>query len=335
MTLKIEVPINIKGGSGKKIGEQIAATFAEKSKSLMKSIGGAGGSGAAGPSGGKGTLKIAGILGAILATLDAMAFLVKPILSLLNLLIIVLLLPFIPIMKTTMVGIAVAIKLLLPIMKKVGAVVEKVWMGFLDFIHSVIFGLVDSFKIIASALGKAWDAIRDAGKWIWDMFVTGFKVFLGIGEWLWNTMVDGFQVFLNIGQWLFDNLIKPGFDFFVNIGVMIWELIKSPFEWLAGKIRDIWDFFKGFGVGGGSKSKFGVAGNILGFAQGGIVPGAKGAPQLAVVHGGEEVIPVGGSRGITININNPVVRNDSDIKRLAQEVSMVMQRKLGRRVLNG
>ena len=37
----------------------------------------------------------------------------------------------------------------------------------------------------------------------------------------------------------------------------------------------------------------GPGGEMLGFAAGGVVPGPRGAPQLAVVHGGETIIPVG------------------------------------------
>ena len=50
-----------------------------------------------------------------------------------------------------------------------------------------------------------------------------------------------------------------------------------------------------------------VIGNIPGFAAGGVVPGPRGAPVLAVVHGGERVIPNGGGGGgmthITIELD--------------------------------
>jgi hypothetical protein len=40
--------------------------------------------------------------------------------------------------------------------------------------------------------------------------------------------------------------------------------------------------------------------NLLGFAEGGVVPGPMGAPRLAVVHGGETVIPANkGARGVS------------------------------------
>jgi hypothetical protein len=43
---------------------------------------------------------------------------------------------------------------------------------------------------------------------------------------------------------------------------------------------------------------------LLGFSAGGTVPGPLGAPTLAVVHGGEEITPPGGSGGRRITINN-------------------------------
>jgi len=60
-----------------------------------------------------------------------------------------------------------------------------------------------------------------------------------------------------------------------------------------------------------------------GYADGGIVPGQIGAPQPAIVHGGETIIPANQS-AITININNPIVREQNDINRIANAVSQVM-----------
>lgn len=65
-----------------------------------------------------------------------------------------------------------------------------------------------------------------------------------------------------------------------------------------------------------------AAGALLGFEDGGIVPGAKGAPMLAVVHGGEEVIPNGGNRkpSVTINMNAPVFGVDDLERQINQAV---------------
>jgi len=47
----------------------------------------------------------------------------------------------------------------------------------------------------------------------------------------------------------------------------------------------------------------GVSSEFLGFRTGGIVPGAIGTPQLAMVHGGETVLTPEQSRGISVNVN--------------------------------
>ena len=60
---------------------------------------------------------------------------------------------------------------------------------------------------------------------------------------------------------------------------------------------------------------------------GGIVPGMRNQPVPIMAHGGERIIPAGETAGggnITININNPSVRNDRDINEIARQVSQAM-----------
>jgi hypothetical protein len=57
----------------------------------------------------------------------------------------------------------------------------------------------------------------------------------------------------------------------------------------------------------------GAIGKWLGFASGGVVPGRLGSPMPAIVHGGERVIPVGGSNeesGITLNVTYSINVSD-------------------------
>ena len=62
--------------------------------------------------------------------------------------------------------------------------------------------------------------------------------------------------------------------------------------------------------------------DIPGFATGGVVPGPIGAPTLAVVHGGETVIPVGGQTGgVTININGDVYGIDDLGRKVAEALN--------------
>lgn len=58
--------------------------------------------------------------------------------------------------------------------------------------------------------------------------------------------------------------------------------------------------------------------NLPHFDKGGVVPGPKGAPTLAVVHGGEEVVANGGNGGggpVNVTINMPPGSNGDDVVR--------------------
>jgi hypothetical protein len=70
------------------------------------------------------------------------------------------------------------------------------------------------------------------------------------------------------------------------------------------------------------------SGNAFGlpqFEDGGVVPGASGQAVPIIAHAGETVVPANQSP-ITIQINNPIVRSDSDIQAIAREVESVLSR---------
>jgi hypothetical protein len=74
------------------------------------------------------------------------------------------------------------------------------------------------------------------------------------------------------------------------------------------------------GAGGGP--------SVPGYASGGTVPGPLGAPQLAVVHGGETIIPAGGGGGgnvsikVDVNLNAPAFFEDRNaVNHLANRIT--------------
>jgi len=102
-------------------------------------------------------------------------------------------------------------------------------------------------------------------------------------------------------------------DFFKNIGPNITKSLSRVFvpDWLRFLVKG------GISVGGKLKS-------VLGFAKGGIVPGPRGAPMPAIVHGGERIIPTGesgssGSSNVSI-IVNASIGSDFDVRRLAEQL---------------
>ena len=71
----------------------------------------------------------------------------------------------------------------------------------------------------------------------------------------------------------------------------------------------------------------GHGGATRGFASGGIVPGPIGQPQLAMVHGGETIIPAGESGGITINFTQPIfMEREDQMNQLVDKIRKGIQR---------
>ncbi len=63
------------------------------------------------------------------------------------------------------------------------------------------------------------------------------------------------------------------------------------------------------------------------YQQGGIVPGPIGAPQLAMVHGGESITPAGESGGITINFTQPLfLEREDQMNQLVDKIRKGIQR---------
>ena len=70
---------------------------------------------------------------------------------------------------------------------------------------------------------------------------------------------------------------------------------------------------------------------LQGFASGGIVPGPRGMPQLAMVHGGETILPEDSTWGGTININIDSFTANSarDVDNLAEKIVRLIRTRTG------
>lgn len=86
-------------------------------------------------------------------------------------------------------------------------------------------------------------------------------------------------------------------------------------------------------VSGGFSSAISGVKGLLGFQSGGIVPGPLGFPQLAVVHGGEKVVPSSGLRGpggssIVVNVTGNTISSALDMRDLADEIGKQIMSRL-------
>jgi hypothetical protein len=131
-----------------------------------------------------------------------------------------------------------------------------------------------------------------------------------------------------LGNWVNENII----DIWTEKLYWLVDALKDVGGWLERLIGYIGDLnldkvSEMLGLTGGSGGGLqGRAEKLLGFDEGGVVPGNIGEPMMILAHGGEEVIPVGkgGSRGVsytshdTINISLHVDKavSDEDIDRI-------------------
>jgi hypothetical protein len=176
----------------------------------------------------------------------------------------------------------------------------------------ILIGIVNADgSLIINGFRRVFKGITDIvdafGLFIGNTFIdivrfiiTGpIRFFKKLGEIIRSVLING----LGISE---DSALIRFIDFLVEkLGIAI-DFVSR----LADKIKEFSSKITGEGgiasliTGGGLIGKIG---DLLGFANGGVVPGPIGAPQLAVVHGGETVTPPGGMGGggstfnITIN----------------------------------
>jgi len=204
--------------------------------------------------------------------------------------------------------------------------------------------------LVIGLIIQNWDAIWAKTTEIWNN-ITGF-----LGG-VFSTISGLFDTFIITP-------ITTVIDLFTSIPELArtaWNGVKSAIEAVAQWIVDKLDAIgaaadKALGpideiIGAGAKlggGIFGAVGGVLGYDAGGRVPGPRGAPQLAVVHGGETILPthkvnageatpfapVAAGGGLTVNGPLMVVEGNLDdpglFERHAHELVKVVNRELDR-----
>jgi hypothetical protein len=143
-------------------------------------------------------------------------------------------------------------------------------------------------------LGEAWAIIQPELKELGEALgiVGGDMTFWGTVAALLSEILDG--VVVSIGQ-LTEAI----------------EWLTPKIVWIIDKVTEAVEIFKqlkavvdevGVGRTVGEILSGAATGIGLEFQQGGIVPGPIGAPQMAVVHGGETITPAGGNTTVTVPV---------------------------------
>lgn len=205
----------------------------------------------------------------------------------------------------------VVMNVLGPVLRTVAPAAFRVLGTYIGVTIRVIGALVDAFVWVKNAGGAAVDWIRDRWNGLVD-FVKKLPSRIGrAASGMWNGIQIAFKAALNtiIGWW-------NGLDF------------TLPKVHVPGTNIDVGGFTLG-------------TPDLPMFAKGGVVPGPLGAPQLAVVHGGEEVLTPAQQRraygadvlgGGTLVIENTVVVDGEAVYKSVQKRSLRQGR---RSVSNG
>jgi phage-related protein len=132
-------------------------------------------------------------------------------------------------------------------------------------------------------------------------------------------------------------IVMPALNGLISTFTGITNAIKSVVDWLSQAISKLREFSS---AGGGGLVGKGISklGNLLGFDTGGIVPGARGSAQLAVVHGGETILPthksgfsLAGAGGVTINLTltgNSFMGTEGVAEMIGNEIAEILKRNI-------
>ena len=262
-------------------------------------------------------------IASIAAILTALDFIIRPMAALLTAVLTLLFLPLIPIMIPAFKVMSKWIPKIAEFSRRATEVVQKL----VDFFAGTELGkfLRNPFGFILKMLKKGAVGLLNIGKFLIDNFIVpGFLFFVGIGEKLWNQIImPGFNFLSDVGSKLWKDIIKPGFLFLEDVGEKAWNLMKGGFTFIKDTMTSAIRAAANAIIGLINKLPFV---NIPTLAAGGIVT----RPTLAVVgeRGPEAVIPLNQAGGLggslTINFNNPIVREERDLRKIADQVSRIM-----------
>ena len=189
----------------------------------------------------------------------------------------------------------------------------------------------------------AWEFLSDVGVWLWERVILPAWMFmLKIPVMIWaKILLPAWLWFKDIGIKIWEKILKPAWEWFKNVGIKIWNILKSPFDWLADRVRavagainnaigtitgiarDLWRMFFGRGAQLGtmittpSMVRVGEKEPEL------IVPISKARQELGMGRGG--------GYSPTINVY-ATINNEMDVRRLAEKLADYSRDNLTRRL---
>jgi TP901 family phage tail tape measure protein len=191
------------------------------------------------------------------------------------------------------------------VFKPVGDAIGKVFSAIGDAAKWVWQNVI---KPVIDALSAAWhwlydNAIKPVSDWIkkeWELAGKAAQIMYH------DYVKPALDAISAAWHWLYDNAIHPVASWIGDVIHRVGQAFSDAFSWVKSIIADVWNFIKPIfdaignaishvsnalgGIGHVIGSTFSGIGHMFGFDDGGFVPGAAGAPMLAIVHGGEYVV---------------------------------------------
>ena len=335
---KVEIPINMKGGESSGTSSKGGDSTAE-----LKKLN-------------KGIIKLDKTMFMNIDVIEILSSLagdlykvLQPLFKILSLLFMVVFLPLMPLVMLLVKGLAMLVKLFTGGYGNIAAMLGKAILALIIGIAAIMFaGPILAIVAIVAILALLWEPLKKFGLFLWEVIKVIGGAIANVAVWIWDKTIEAFGFLGTIGTWIWDT-ITGGFAVLGDFALKIWEFIKTLFTGTIDAVSNIWDFIKSL-----FKGTINVAKDLLGWFKGLFGGGSssggsnketkssswwnpfddfiqrpgqnatKFSPQDTVI-GVKDTSKIGGSN-TTININNPSVRNDRDIKKIADEVSRALQR---------
>ncbi len=298
----VEVPISIKG-AGKASGTAGGRDSSRKDDPILKAL--------------KKLDK------SIIATFDPVEILtsafrdliqlVQPLIRILSLLFLVVFLPLMPI--------------IISLVKVIAGLIEgfrKLFGGEINFAEFIkqfvgpaLLGILGAIGDFAILIGKGlWEVFKGLISLLWDGIKFIGEQLANLGNFIWGFITDAFFALGDLAAGIWE-LIKGLFVGTIDVFVNVWNFIKSLFKGTIDVATMVWNWFKSLfsgSVGGGGSSFVSQARSNI--------PGGNRIEDILSGNTGSSS-SIGGN---TVNINNTTVRSSSDIKDMANQVSLALQR---------
>lgn len=188
-----------------------------------------------------------------------------------------------------------------------------------------------AWTVVATSVRIAWSIIRPVLNAIitGGLWVIRTQVMIMRDTWnaVWTAVARTIRTAYNVISTIFGWFVKYEFRPLQTALQALYDFFRQIFGWIGDVVTDCWNVIKPIvdaitkavgavsgaisKIGGAARSVGGAIGkglHALGFADGGFVPGSKGAPRLAVVHGGEYVVSNAMQAG-TAPIDNHIVKS--------------------------